>query len=61
MPQIPRDSYNSLALGVSFQRLESDPRGVIAELFGRFIAECGLEFDEELPPSFFEQAQASVT
>ncbi len=56
MPQIPRDSYSASALGASFQRLESDPRGVIAELFGRFIAECGLEFDEELPASFFAQS-----
>ena len=56
IPQIPRDSYRSMALGVSSQQFECDPRGVIAELLGRFIAECGLEFDEELPPSIFPES-----
>ena len=53
MPPIPRDSYRTAILGVSTQRFESDPRRVIEELAGRFIAECGLEFDEELPASRF--------
>ena len=53
MPQIPRDSYRTTMLGVSSQLIEYEPRSVVEALMGRFIAECGLEFDEELPVSFF--------
>ena len=51
MPQIPRDSYEAITLGVSSQVMETEPRSVIEALMGRFIAECGLDFDEELPAS----------
>ena len=40
-PRIPRDAYSSEVLGVSTQRLEQNERGVVEELAGRFIAECG--------------------
>ena len=53
MPQIPRDSYVATTLGVSSQVMETEPRSVIEALMGRFIAECGLDFDEELPASYF--------
>ena len=53
MPQIPRDSYVATHLGVSSQVLEKAPRSVIEALIGRFIAECGLSFDEEIPKSVF--------
>ncbi len=61
VPEIPRDRYEQVLSGVTTRQLERDPRSLIEQLADRFIAECGLEFDEELPPSFFEQAQASVT
>ena len=48
-PRIPRDAYSSEVLGVSTQRLEQEARSVVEELAGRFLAECGLEFDEEWP------------
>ena len=48
-PRIPRDAYLSEVLGVSTQRLEQDERSIVEELAGRFVAECGLEFDEEWP------------
>ena len=53
LPQIPRDSYVTTNLGVSSEQMEKEPHSVIEALMGRFIAECGLEFDEELPVSFF--------
>ncbi|MCY3922583.1 MAG: ATP-binding protein [Chloroflexi bacterium] len=53
MPQIPRDSYLATNLGVSSQLMEKEPRSVIEALVGRFIAECDLDFDEELPASFY--------
>lgn len=55
IPPIPRDAYRSSAIGVSSRRLDSEPRAVIAELMERFIAECGLDFDQELPASFFPE------
>ena len=51
--EIPRDIYQTILTGVSTQQIEEHPRAVIEQLAGRFIAECGLEFDEELPVSFF--------
>ena len=48
-PPIPRGTYSGLALGVSTERLEDDTRGVVEELTGRFIGECGLVFDHEWP------------
>ena len=55
IPPIPRDAYRSSAIGVSSRRLDSEPRAVIAELMERVIAECGLDFDQELPASFFPE------
>lgn len=57
IPPIPRDAYRSSAIGVTSQRLDSEPRPVIADLMERFIAECGLDFDQELPASFFPERQ----
>ena len=57
IPPIPRDAYRSSAIGVSSQRLESEPRAVIADLTERFIAECGLDFDQELPAPWFAEPQ----
>lgn len=57
IPPIPRDAYRSSAIGVSSQRLESEPRAVIADLTERFIAECGPDFDQELPASWFAEPQ----
>ncbi|MXX48234.1 MAG: ATP-binding protein [Chloroflexi bacterium] len=53
VPKIPRDHYRMILTGVSTQQLTERPRSVIEQLAGRFIAECGLDFDEELPASFF--------
>ncbi|MDE2669306.1 MAG: ATP-binding protein [Chloroflexota bacterium] len=47
LPDLPRDAYSERILGVGTDRLEEDAKGVVAELAGRFIAECGLDFDEE--------------
>ena len=57
IPPVPRDAYRSSAIGVTSQRLDSEPRAVIADLMERFIAECGLEFDQELPASWFPERQ----
>ena len=48
---IPRDNYSERLLGVTSDRLEGDPRAIARELTGRFIDECGLEFDDEWSPS----------
>jgi len=53
VPKIPRDQYRMILPGVSTQQIEEHPRSVIEQLAGRFIAECDLDFDEELPASFF--------
>ncbi|MYJ74861.1 MAG: ATP-binding protein [Gammaproteobacteria bacterium] len=47
LPDLPRDAYSGRLLGVGTDRLEEDAKGVVAALAARFIAECGLDFDEE--------------
>ena len=51
LPALPRDAYSGRILGAGTGRLEDDAKGVAEELAGRFIAECGLEFDEEWGPT----------
>ena len=53
VPTIPRNSYQTIVTGMSSLQLDEHPRSVIEQLAGRFIAECGLDFDEELPASHF--------
>ena len=47
---IPRDNYSERILGVTTDCLEGDPRAIVRELAGRFIDECGLDFDDEWSP-----------
>ena len=44
---IPRAEYVGSVLGVRTDVLESDSQGVVQKLAGRFVAECGLDLDEE--------------
>lgn len=48
---IPRNQYSGQVLGVSTERLEDDPRAIVWKLAGRFVDECGFEFDDVWSPT----------
>ena len=48
-PTFPRNDYQERVLGFSERRLRTDQRGVVRELAGQLILECGLDFDTEYP------------
>ena len=48
-PTFPRDDYTEFVLGVTERRLRLDRPGLVGELAGQLILECGLDFDTEYP------------